>query len=301
VKARRPAGRAARPRPRSAAPRHQQRKRFGQHFLSPSWAAKVVAAIAPEPGDVFLEIGPGTGAITIPLAATGAPILAVEIDRDLARDLAGRSPSNVTILTGDVLKTDVIPLLSGLTPSLPPGTERGLPVARRLRVVGNLPYNMTSPILFRLVELYRRHGVPADATVMVQREVADRIAARPGTRDYGVLTVTLAVRARVTRLLELPPGAFTPPPQVKSTLIRLAFDQQTIRLPDEQLFEDVVKALFGQRRKTAANALKAFDRTAPAVLAIAGIDGRRRPETLTLEEIARIALLIARARQPDVV
>jgi 16S rRNA (adenine1518-N6/adenine1519-N6)-dimethyltransferase len=166
-------------------------------------------------------------------------------------------------------------------------------------VVGNLPYYIASPILFRLIEIHRQHGFFTDATVMLQREVADRLTAQPGTKAYGVLTIMLAVHARITRLLDLPPGAFTPPPKVRSTVVRLAFGPPTVRIRDEALFERMVKALFGQRRKTLNNALKAFDPTAPAVLALAGIDPRRRPETLTVEELARLTELFASVRQGD--
>jgi 16S rRNA (adenine1518-N6/adenine1519-N6)-dimethyltransferase len=274
------------------------RKRFGQHFLAPAWARKVVEVIAPEPGDVFLEIGPGTGALTLPLAAHHVPILAIEIDRELVSDLLQRVPPHVTVMTGDVLKTDVLPFLSGLEPHRPiAGPGAGPPRPRRTRVVGNLPYYIAAPILVRLIDIHRRHGFFTDATVMLQREVADRLTARPGAKDYGVLTIMLAVHARITRLLDLPPGAFTPPPKVRSSVVRLAFGPPTVRIRDEALFERMVKALFGQRRKTLSNALKAFDPTGPAVLALAGIDSRRRPETLSVEELARLAELFASVRQ----
>ncbi len=219
--------RTPRPRaPRRARPRRptsRVRKRFGQHFLAPAWARRVVGVIGPEPGDVFLEIGPGRGALTLPLAESGAPILAVEIDRGLVADLAPRLPPNVTLLSGDFLTTDVIAMLSGLEPQRPPQEADQSAGARRFRVVGNLPYSLASPILFRLIDWHRRERVFADATVMLQREVADRLVARPGTKDYGVLTVMLGVHARVARKLDLPPGAFTPPPKVRSSVVRLTF------------------------------------------------------------------------------
>src|SRR5689334_1102681 len=121
------------------------RKRFGQHFLAAEWAQKVVRAIDPQPGDIFLEIGPGTGALTLPLAAAGLPLLAVEIDRDLASSLAGRVPPNVTLMTADFMETDVVPFLTGLEPQRP-ATERPTHEGRRFRAVGNLPYNLSSPI-----------------------------------------------------------------------------------------------------------------------------------------------------------
>ncbi len=277
--------------------RRRPLKRLGQHFLAAAWARKVVAVINPQPGDVFLEIGAGTGALTLPLAAHRAPILAIEIDKDLVADLLQQVPSHVTVMTGDFLKTDVLPFLSGLEPSRPPSAPAEAPPARRFRVVGNLPYYIASPILTRLIEIHRQHGFFADATVMLQREVADRIAARPGTKDYGFLTVMLSLHTRVTRLLELPPGAFSPPPKVKSSIVRLEFGPPVVRIRDEALFERMVKALFGQRRKTLSNALKAFDPTGPAVLALAGIDGRRRPETLQVTELARLAELLASVRE----
>jgi len=265
------------------------RKRFGQHFLLPGWARQVVAAIDPAPGDVFLEIGPGRGALTLPLADSGAPILAVEIDRDLVADLVPHVPSNVTVLSGDILKVDVIAFLSGLEPQQPAAAPAGLRPARRFRVVGNLPYNISAPLLFRLLEFHRRLGFFADATVMLQREVADRLMAEPGTKDYGVLTVMLTAHATVSRLLDLPPGAFVPAPRVRSTVVRLSFGETGFRVSDEPLFERIVRTMFQQRRKTLANALKSFNRDAAEVVRRAGLDGRRRPETLQVTEIARLA------------
>ena len=278
---------------------HRPRKRFGQHFLAPSWAEKVVAAISPAPGDVFLEVGPGTGVLTLPIAASGAPVLAVEIDRDLVASLAGRVPANVTIMSGDILQTDVLPFLSGLQPQRPAGWTGAAQPNRRFRVVGNLPYNISSPLLFRLLEIHRRHQFFSDATLMLQREVADRLVARPSTKDYGVLTVLISMHARVERLLDLPPGAFKPPPRVHSTVVRLTFGPAAARVSDEGMFDRVVRTMFTQRRKTLANALKALAPFAAEALAAAGIDPRRRPETLQLSEIARLAdVLAVRARPP---
>ncbi len=273
---------------RPGRPAHRPRKRFGQHFLAPAWAQKIVAAIAPAPGDVILEIGPGTGALTTPLAATGVPVLAVEVDRDLVADLARRVPPNVTIVSGDIMTVDVVPYLYGLgTQQSPADTGRPQPV-RRVRVVGNLPYNLTSPILFRLAKLQEHHGVFFDATLMVQREVADRLAAKPRSKDYGVLTVTMQLTGRMDKLLDLPPGAFKPAPKVWSSVIRLTFGPPAVRISDRPLFEKVVKAAFGQRRKTLANSLRGLVTEPNDVLRAAGIDPRRRPETLSLEELARV-------------
>ncbi|HET9371584.1 MAG TPA: 16S rRNA (adenine(1518)-N(6)/adenine(1519)-N(6))-dimethyltransferase RsmA [Vicinamibacterales bacterium] len=276
------------------------RRRFGQHFLAAAWARKVVQAIAPEPGDVFLEIGPGHGALTMPLAESGAPILAIEIDRDLVAQLAPKLPPNVTLLTGDVLTANVISFLRGLDPQRPPAMAAGPAPPRRYRVAGNLPYNVATPILFRLIELHRHQPFFVDATVMVQKEVGDRLAAKPGRKEYGALSILAQLHCRIERLLELPPGAFSPPPKVRSSVVRLTFTPPAVRVADDLLFDQIVKALFSQRRKTLLNALKRYDPLGPAVLQISGLDGRRRPETLQVAEIARLVELFAAARRPAV-
>ena len=255
------------------------RKRFAQHFLEPVWAAKLVAAINPAPTDRFLEIGPGRGAVTVPLAAKVERLLAVEIDRDLAAALAARRLPNIEVIQGDVLKADLQALAVQLG-------------STRIRLVGNLPYNISSPILVRLLEA--SSAVPfGDATVMLQKEVADRLVASPGTRDYGVLTMTTALRADVHRLLALPPGAFRPAPKVHSTVVRLVFHPPPPNVRNPQAVVELVRSVFTQRRKTLANALAplADSRGVRPVAALeaAGIDPRRRPETLTLNDAARLA------------
>jgi 16S rRNA (adenine1518-N6/adenine1519-N6)-dimethyltransferase len=278
---------------------HRPRKRFAQHFLAGSWARRVVAAIGYTPGDVFLEIGPGKGAITLPLAATGAPILAVEVDRDLVERLAPQMPPNVTLVTGNALGIDIIPYLSGLDPQRPADLAHGVAPPRRFRIVGNLPYNLTTPILFQLIEWHRRYAMFADATLMVQREVADRLTAPPDTSEYGVLGISARVHATITRLLDLPASAFTPAPKVRSSVVRLTFGPPNVRIADEALFDRLLRALFSQRRKTLQNALKRFDLRAAGALADLGIDPRRRPETLQLSEIgALVAAVATRLRAP---
>ena len=279
---------------------HRPRKRFGQHFLLPNWAARVLTAVQVQPGDVFLEIGPGKGALTLPLAATGAQVLAIEVDRDLVKHLLAEVPANVTVLSGDILATDPLPFLAGMAPQTTPEAEQA-GKGRRFRVVGNLPYNLSTPLLFWLIDLHRRHGFFSDATVMLQREVADRLVAKTGTKAYGVLTVMMGLHATIERVLDLPPTAFRPAPKVRSSVVRLTFGPPRVRIADEALFERLIKTIFSQRRKTLANALKPFDLTAPAVLALSGIDGRRRPETLQVEEMARLAELFAAARRGPVV
>jgi 16S rRNA (adenine1518-N6/adenine1519-N6)-dimethyltransferase len=267
------------------------RKRFGQNFLEPAWVDKVVAAIAPTAGDTFLEIGPGHGALTRPLAARAGRVVAFEIDRDLAADLAAAPPPNLVVEPGDFLAI-AADRIRELVPDWRLATGDW-----RLRVAGNLPYNVASPIMFKLVDLYVA-GIPlADATLMLQREVADRLTAVPGTRDYGILTVLIGHHATSERVLALPPGAFRPVPKVRSALVRLRFHPPDPPARDESVFAAMVQAVFTRRRKTLANALLAFAGAAtlpPArALAAAGIDGRRRPETLSIAELIRVADVFA--------
>lgn len=256
--------------------RHRPRKRYGQHFLEPAWAEKLVKAIDPRPEDRFLEIGPGPGALTLRLAPRVAHLTAVEIDRDIVSALTPRVPSNVTLVEGDFLEMDLGQLAQ----------------AGPLRVAGNLPYNISSPIMFRLLEAQGQLPL-VDATLMLQREVAERIEAGPGSRDYGVLSIMVALGAGVRRLLSLPPGAFRPPPKVHSAVIRLTFRPPPVHTRDRQVFDALVRSIFTQRRKTLLNALRSFAMARGAdpgiALRQAGIDPARRPETLDLVELARLA------------
>ncbi|MCC7417512.1 MAG: ribosomal RNA small subunit methyltransferase A [Acidobacteria bacterium] len=257
------------------------RKRFGQHFLEPAWVDKVVRAIEPAAGDTFLEIGPGRGALTWPLAARAGRVVAFEIDRDLVADLDRDRPANATIVAGNFLETTATAIRAALS-------DRD--ALRAIRVAGNLPYNVGSPILFRLIELAEA-GLPlADAHLMLQREVADRLVATPSTADYGVLSVLIGHRAAVDRVLSLPPGAFRPAPKVRSALVRLRFHPPDPPVRDLRLFDAMVRRAFTRRRKMLDNALAPEHRRA---LAAASIDGRRRPETLTLVEFARLTEALA--------
>jgi 16S rRNA (adenine1518-N6/adenine1519-N6)-dimethyltransferase len=268
------------------------RKRFGQHFLAAEWADKLVSAIDPRPGDRFLEIGPGPGALTLRLAPRAAHLTAVEVDRDLAALLSPQLPPNVDLIVGDFLALDLEPILA-----------RG-----PLRVAGNLPYNISSPILFRLLDTWRRGGGGAherrpgagpwiDATLMLQREVADRIEASPGSRDYGVLSISVQMYADVRRVLVLPPGAFRPAPRVHSAVVQLVFRPPAVPVRDEMTFNQMVRSMFTRRRKTLANALAAFAaarrRESREALSAAGIDPSRRAETLQMSELARLADVFA--------
>jgi 16S rRNA (adenine1518-N6/adenine1519-N6)-dimethyltransferase len=261
------------------------RKRFAQHFLEPAWVTKLVAAAGATADDAMVEIGPGRGAITRPLAAQVRALLAIEVDRDLAADLEADRPGNVTVVTGDVLAIDLLPTLTEWLGG-PPGPDRPF------RVIGNLPYNISSPILFRLIDLAARTRGLRDAVLMLQKEVADRLVARTGTGDYGVLTVLTALHADVSRVLSLPPGAFRPPPKVHSAVVRLVFRPPPVDAGNPEAFVRMVRGVFTQRRKTLGNALKAVAGGRPAAaaeaLAEAGIDPRRRPETLELAEFATL-------------
>jgi 16S rRNA (adenine1518-N6/adenine1519-N6)-dimethyltransferase len=254
------------------------RKRFGQYFLEPAWVRKVVEAIGPAPGETFLEIGPGRGELTVPLAERAGRVIAVEIDRDLAAALPSRVPANVRVVCADVLATDLATMLDDDEVAL--------------RVAGNLPYNISTPILFQLVALSSVRRL-RDATLMLQKEVVERLVAAPGTKEYGVLPVVVGRHARIERLLTLPPGAFRPPPAVTSAVVRLAFLDPS-EIPDAPAgFEALVRRLFTRRRKTMGNALSAAAGV-PAAEAAArlqrlGIDPRRRPETLTLAEFLTVA------------
>jgi 16S rRNA (adenine1518-N6/adenine1519-N6)-dimethyltransferase len=258
------------------------RKRFGQHFLESAWADRVIEGIAPRREDRFIEIGPGTGALTTRLARRVDQLTAIEVDRDLAAALEREAPPNVRILTADVLEID--PSVLGAGP---------------IRIAGNLPYNISSPVLFRLFDWTARSDSIVDATVMVQQEFADRLTASVGTKDYGVLTIFAAIAADVRLLFELPPGAFRPVPRVRSSLVHLRFRPSPVRVDSPQTLERVIRSIFTQRRKMLGNAARAVaeahHRNATEALAAAGIDSTRRPETLTLVELARLANVLAAA------
>jgi 16S rRNA (adenine1518-N6/adenine1519-N6)-dimethyltransferase len=266
------------------------RKRFGQHFLEGPWVTKLVAAVGVTDQDSIVEIGPGRGAITRPLAERAGRLLAVEVDRDLAADLEAAGLPRVTVVTADVLSVDLSQTLANWL-----GEPAG--PANPVRIVGNLPYNISSPILFALLDLAARTGGVQDATLMLQKEVADRLVAKVGTGDYGVLTVLTAIHADVSRILSLPPGAFRPQPKVHSSVVRLTFRPPSVAIADHDLFVRMVRTMFTQRRKTSGNALKPFgmERGVDPVQALtaAGIDPMRRPETLQLGEMAALARAFA--------
>jgi 16S rRNA (adenine1518-N6/adenine1519-N6)-dimethyltransferase len=251
------------------------RKRFGQHFLhDPAVVARILAAVDPREGDRLVEIGPGRGALTGPLLARCVRLDVVELDRDLARALAASPEARdgrLVVHAADALRFD-FPALA---------RERGGP----LRIVGNLPYNISTPLLFHLLE-----SAPAlrDLHVMLQREVVDRLAAGPGDPAFGRLGVMVQFRCRVERLFGVGPGAFSPPPKVDSAVARLVpspMPLATVR--DEALFAEVVRRAFSARRKTLRNALAGL--LDPDGFHRAGVDPGTRAERLTVEDFARLA------------
>jgi 16S rRNA (adenine1518-N6/adenine1519-N6)-dimethyltransferase len=260
------------------------RKRFGQHFLEAAWVAKVVDAIRPAATDRVIEIGPGRAALTEKLADRVERLVAVEVDRDLAAELEARHIPRLTVVTADVLEVDLGAVAQ---------RELDATSEKKARVVGNLPYNISSPILFRLLDVAGRTRAFQDATLMLQKEVADRLVAQIGTSDYGVLTISTALGADVDRLMNLPPGAFRPMPKVHSSVVRLTFRPPTVPIRDVRLLTDLVRAVFTQRRKTLANALATFASArgteAKTALAEAGIEPSRRPQTLAVVDFARLA------------
>lgn len=252
---------------------HRPRKRFGQHFLhDPAVIARIVAAVKPLPGQRLVEIGPGEGALTVPLLESGAELTVIELDRDLAAGLAARPEAGgaLTVVQADALKYN----LAGLAA---PG--------ERLRLVGNLPYNVSTPLLFRFIA---QADVIDDMHFMLQREVVARMAAAPGTKAYGRLTVMLAAACRVAPLFDIGPGAFTPPPKVWSSIVRLEpWRDPPFAVADRARFAEVVRRAFGQRRKTLRNALAGLvDEDA---IRAAGCDPGTRAETLPPDAFARLA------------
>jgi len=264
-------------------------KRFGQNFLVERvHLERAVTAAEVGPEDRILEIGPGVGTLTVELAQRAAKVAAVELDRTLLPVLAevlAPYGDRVTVTSADALKLDLPVFLR---------EQFGEAVGTAgVKVVANIPYNITSPLLVQFLEI---KPPLRSVTLMVQKEVADRLRARPGTDDYGALSVFVQFYAEVSMVSVVPRGSFFPPPKVDSAIVHLVpRTTPPVAVPSEPIFFSVSRAAFGQRRKTLSNALTnapslSFDRpTVDAALGVAGIDGQRRGETLSLEEIAAIA------------
>ena len=250
------------------------KKRLGQHFLTDRhYIGRIVNAIAPKAGELMVEIGPGPGAITEPLIAALGHLHVVEIDRALAAALRERFDENrITVHDSDALEFDFNQVLGKVAGS-------------RFRVAGNLPYNISTPLLFHLAG-YAEHII--DGTFMLQKEVVDRMVAAPDSDAYGRLSVMLQYRFAMKRLFDVPPGAFYPPPKVDSAIVRMVpLPADRPRAKSDKRLAEIVTAGFGQRRKTLSNTLKPF---MPATAIEAqGIDPKRRAETLSLAEFMRLA------------
>jgi len=246
---------------------HIARKRFGQHFLTDRVIIEaIVDAIDPQPGEAMVEIGPGLGAMTLPLLARIKPLTVIELDRDLAARL--RQREGLVVVESDVLKVDFAALAA----------ERG----QKLRVVGNLPYNISTPILFHLLDFVEQ---VQDQHFMLQKEVVDRMAAAPGCKDYGRLSVMLQWRYQIESILDVPPESFDPPPRVDSAIVRMLPYAEPVQL-DRQLFGEMVAAAFSQRRKLLRHSLGVW-------LAQRGFTGQfdlqRRAEEVPVREFVALA------------
>ncbi len=267
------------PSPRELLLRHglRAKKSWGQNFLADPAVLDGIARLAVErPGEVVVELGPGLGHLTERLLAHGARVVAVERDRDMARVLRAEFGDAIRLAEADAARAD----LAALGREAPGG-----PAAGRVAVAGNIPYHLTSPILFSLLD--QAAGI-SRAVLLVQEEVAERLAASPGSKDWGVPSVLLQQRGPVEIERRVPRGAFHPPPRVDSAVVRLDLHGREPACADPDRFRLLVKAGFGQRRKTLRNALEAGRVASPealrAALEAAGIDPSRRGETLSVEE-----------------
>ena len=260
-------------------PGHQARKRFGQNFLRDSNIIdRILKSVAPTENDRLLEIGPGQAALTDLLAASGAQLDCVELDRDLAEFLRGRfaDKNKVTIHQQDILKFD----LNELSPPVEDAS---------LRVIGNLPYNISTPVLFHLL---RSHRLIRDMVFMLQLEVVERMAAQAGDKNYCRLGVMLQYYCTVEHLFNVPPEAFSPRPKVSSAIVRLRPHQSLpYQAKDSEILELVVRTAFNQRRKTLKNSMKNI--MSLEAMEQTGIDFSLRPEKLTLAEYVRLSDAVA--------
>jgi len=267
------------------------KKHLGQHFLHEKGIiAKIVQAVDPRPGDRLVEIGPGQGAITFPLLDRHGALTVIEFDRDLIAPLtaASKAHGELTIVHGDVLEVDFTALAAAMQPA-DDTHATGQQTPGQIRLVGNLPYNLSSPILFHALD---HAAAIRDMHFMLQKEVVDRMAAEPGSKVYGRLSVMLQAYCRVVPLFKVPPGAFRPPPKVDSAVVRMVPRAPgEIGVQDPKRFAHVVRAAFGQRRKTLRNALNGVADT--AMIEAAGLRPDARAEQIDVAGFVRLANLPA--------
>lgn len=254
---------------------HRARKRFGQNFLTDNTViGRIVDAIAAKPGQLVLEIGPGQAALTVPLADSGCDLQLLEIDRDLSARLNVQfaTRENVTVHTGDALRMDFAEISGG----------------RPFRLVGNLPYNISTPLLFHVLEWSE---LVTDMHFMLQQEVVKRMAAVPGGKAWGKLSIMCQYRCAVTPLFDVAPEAFSPSPKVQSAIVRLVPHREPpVQIENMASFKQLVNQAFSQRRKTLRNSLR--NMIDASNMEAAGIDPGARPETLGLAEFAKLSQLI---------
>lgn len=271
------------PSPKALLDRHglRAKKSWGQNFLGDEAILDAIARLAVErPGEAVIELGAGLGHLTERLLAHGARVVALERDRDMARVLRGEFGDTIRLVEADAARADFGRLAADAPGEGPGGASEG-----RIAVVGNIPYHLTSPILFSLLD---QAGSVSRAVLLLQREVAERLAASPGTKDWGLLSVLLQQLGEVEIDRIVPRGAFHPPPRVDSAVVRIDLHGREPRAADPRRFRLLVKAGFAQRRKVLRNALAA-SRVAPRerleeALRVSGIDPVRRGETLSVEE-----------------
>ena len=251
--------------------KYQHKKRFGQHFLHDGYVIDlIVKAINPQAEDPVLEIGPGLGALSFPLLRHLDHLTVIEIDRDVISTLQRKGGDNITIHNVDALRTDISKLQTADN--------------RPLRIVGNLPYNISSPLIFHLLE---NAGIIADMHFMLQKEVVDRIVATPGGKQYGRLSVMVQYFCQCESLLEVPPASFDPPPAVDSAVVRLIPQQRQQPAQDVSLLSKVVAQAFSQRRKTLRNTLKKL-LSSDELIAL-NIDPGLRAENLAVDDFIAIS------------
>ncbi len=256
---------------------HRPRKRFGQHFLNdPAVIERIMVNLSPRMEQHIVEIGPGQGALTNRLLNTCAQLDVIELDRDLipVLEMLRQHCATLKIHQGDALKFNFQQLYNNKQP---------------LRLIGNLPYNISTPLLFHLLEY---SAIIKDMTFMLQKEVVERMAAKTGDRAYGRLSIMIQYRCQVEDLFHIGPQAFTPPPQVESAIVRLTpYRTLPISARDETTFAHLVRQAFSYRRKTLRNALKGT--LSAATITDVGIDPTARPETVTLEEYVKLSNIVS--------
>ena len=268
------------------------KKSLGQNFLIDTRVShRIVEAVSPQTTDIIVEIGPGTGALTSLLAQRAGRVIAVELDRRLAEELRSKlaASENVSVMWHDALTLDWGELISGAESEF---IALRAGITPRVRVVANLPYYISTAIIEKLL---KQRGRIFDMTLMLQKEVVDRIATGPGSRDYGYLSVAVQYHCEASKLFDVRPEAFKPAPRVDSAVVRLMIrDKPAVEVQNESRFFAVVRACFAQRRKTILNNLKAavsqmsFRSSPEEALRAAGVEPKRRAETLSLAEFAAL-------------